>query len=259
MTFAVSSMCTINSLSFKSWLLCGTNRETPGREVHGWSKKFAISVTNLPTDNSHGEPPLFPIFLKLAERRCLVVGAATLAEPKIEGLLAAGADVLVVAPCATARVKRWALAGTIAWEIRRFEVRDLQGVSLVVVATSSPQTNRAVFDQARARGILCNAVDDREHCDFYYPAVVRRRRLQIAISTGGASPALAQRLRCQLEEQFGPDYAAWLDWLAESRKSLLAKRLSPDRRRVLLHRIASQRSFNSFWRRRTVAPAKAAK
>jgi len=259
MTFAVSSMSTIDSLSFKSCFLCGTNRETPGREVHGRIKKFAISVTNLPTDSSQGDPSLFPIFLKLAQRRCLVVGAATVAEPKIEGLLAAGAQVLVVAPRATARVKQWALAGRIAWETRRFEARDLSGVFLVVLATSSPQTNRAIFDEARARGVLCNAVDDREHCDFHYPAVVRRRRLQIAISTGGASPALAQRLRCQLEEQFGPDYAAWLDWLAESRNSLFAKRVSPDRRRVLLHKIASQRSWNNFLRRRTVAPAKDSK
>jgi len=252
-------MSTINSLSFGSWLLCYTNSETPEREVRGRIKRFAISVTNLPTDSSQREPPLFPIFLKLMQRRCLVVGASTLAVPKIEGLLAAGAEVLVVAPRATARVEQWALEGRIVWETRRFEARDLSGVSLVVVATSSPQTNRAVFDEARAQGIFCNAVDDREHCDFHYPAVVQRRRLQIAISTGGASPALAQRLRCQLEEQFGPDYAAWLDWLAESRKSLFAKRLSPDRRQVLLHRIASQRSLNSFLRRRNLAQAKDSK
>jgi precorrin-2 dehydrogenase/sirohydrochlorin ferrochelatase len=183
-----------------------------------------------------------------------------LAEPKIESLLAAGAEVLVVAPRATARVERWAFEEKIAWEARTFEPRDLSGVFLVVAVTPSRTTNQVVFDEARARGILCNAVDDKEHCDFYYPAVVRRRRLQIAISTGGASPALAQRLRRQLEKQFGLEYEAWLDWLAESRNSLFSKPLSPRRRRVLLHKIASQQSLNNFLqRRRTVAQVKGSK
>jgi precorrin-2 dehydrogenase / sirohydrochlorin ferrochelatase len=223
-------------------------------------KEFALAVTNLPMDSSNDEPPLFPIFLKLAQRRCLVVGATSLAEPKIDSLHAAGAEVLVVAPRATARVEQWALEERIAWEARTFEPRDLCGVFLVVAATSSRTTNQVVFDEARARGILCNAVDDKEHCDFYYPAVVRRRRLQIAISTAGASPALAQRLRRQLEKQFGPEYEAWLDWLNESRNSLLSKPLSPRRRRLLLHKIASQQSLNSFLRRgTTIVRAKGAR
>jgi len=216
-------------------------------------------VTTLPIHSSHGEPPLFPIFLKLAHRRCLVVGATTLAEPKIENLLAAGAEILVVAPRAFARVEQWALERRIIWKARRFEARDLSGIFLVVTATSSHPTNRAVFEEARARGVLCNAVDDREHCDFYYPAVVRRGWLQIAISTGGASPALAQRLRRQLEKQFGPEYEAWLDWLAESRYFLFAERLSPRRRRYRLHKIASQRSLSSFLRRSTIARVKGRK
>jgi precorrin-2 dehydrogenase / sirohydrochlorin ferrochelatase len=200
------------------------------------------------------------MFLKLAQRRCLVVGATRLAEPKIESLLAAGAEVLVVAPRATARVEQWALEGKIAWEARTFEARDLSGVFLVVAATVSRPTNQVVFDEARARGVLCNAVDDREHCDFYYPAVVRRGRLQIAVSTGGASPALAQRLRRQLEKQFGPEYEAWVDWLAESRNTLFAKALSPRRRRDMLHKSASQWGFTSFLRRsRTVTRAKGCK
>jgi precorrin-2 dehydrogenase / sirohydrochlorin ferrochelatase len=200
---------------------------------------------------------VFPVFLKLAQRRCLVVGAATSAEPKIESLLSAGADVLVVAPRATARIEQWAFEGKIEWEARCFRSRDLQGVFLVVVATSSPQTNQTIFEGARMRGVLCNAVDDREHCDFYYPAVVRRGRLQIAISTGGASPALAQRLRRQLEEQFGPEYESWVDWLNESRNCLLARPLSRGRRRFLLHQIAGRRSLDNFLRpRRTLARAK---
>jgi precorrin-2 dehydrogenase / sirohydrochlorin ferrochelatase len=245
-------MSPISSLRFQEWLLCCTNNETPGMGCLA----HTIAVTNLPIHSSQGEPPLFPIFVKLAHRRCLVVGATGLAEPKIEGLLAAGAEILVVAPRATARVEQWALEGRIAWQARTFEPRDLNGIFLVVAATSSRPTNRAVFEEARARGVLCNAVDDKEHCDFYYPAVVRRGRLQIAISTAGASPALAQRLRRQLEKQFGPEYEAWLDWLSEARSSLFAEPFAARGRRSRLHKIASQQSLNSFLRRRTTAPAK---
>jgi len=195
---------------------------------------------------SFNDPPLFPMFLKLAQRRCLVVGATTLASPKIESLLAARAEVLVVAPRATPRVEQWALEQKIRWEARAFEAVDLSGVFLVVAATSSTSTNQAVYDEARARGVLCNAVDDPTHCDFYYPAVVRRGRLQIAISTAGASPALAQRLRHQLEQQFGPEYEAWLDWLQEYRNSLSGAPASPAQRRALLHHMASQRGLDDF-------------
>jgi len=258
MSPAVSSISTINSLRFLSWFLCGTNNET-GSGVGVRDKEFVGAVTNLPIHSSHGESPLFPISVKLAQRRCLVVGAATLAEPKIASLLGAGAEVLVVAPRATARVEQWAVERRITWEARRFEARDLSGIFLVVAATSSRPINRAIFEEARARGVLCNAVDDREHCDFYYPAVARRGRLQIAISTGGASPALAQRVRRQLEKQFGPEYEAWLDWLAESRSSLFAEPLSPHRRRSLLRKIASQRSLKAFLRRRIIARTKGGK
>lgn len=203
---------------------------------------------------SHSDPPLFPMFVKLAQRRCLVVGATALAEPKIESLLAARAEVLVVATRATPRVQQWALERKIRWEARAFEAGDLSGAFLVVAATSSSPTNQTVYDEARARGILCNAVDDPKRCDFYYPAVVRRGRLQIAISTAGASPALAQRLRRQLEQQFGPEYEAWLDWLNEYRNSLSGSPATPGLRRALLHKIASQRGLDDFLQcMRTVA------
>src|SRR5262249_20775809 len=150
--------------------------------------------------------PLFPIFLKLAKRRCLVVGAGKTAEEKIPTLLRSGASVVVVAPAATRTIQSWAAENKIIWEQRRFESRDLHRVILVVVATPLKSLNRTVSDQAQQRGILCNVVRDRSLCDFYYPAVVRRGPLQIAISTAGHSGALAQRLRKQLEFQFGPEW-----------------------------------------------------
>ena len=116
---------------------------------------------------------------------------------------------------------------------------------LVVAATSLPLVNEAVFREAKRRGILCNAVDDPERCDFFYGALVRRGRLQVAISTGGQSPALAQRLRREFEARIRPEYAGWLDRLGKVRRKLLAGRLTPEKRRKLLHTLASERAFEA--------------
>ncbi|MGD1210609.1 MAG: bifunctional precorrin-2 dehydrogenase/sirohydrochlorin ferrochelatase [Candidatus Acidiferrales bacterium] len=205
---------------------------------------------------------LFPAFLKLEGRRCLVVGAGPVAEEKIEGLLRAGADVRVVAPNATARIGAWARAKKIRWERREFRASgppsdrapyratDLANVFLVIAATSSPALHARIYRQAKRRGVLCNVVDDPEHCDFYYGSVVRRGALQIAISTAGHSPALAQRLRKRIEQEFGEEYEMWLEELGKARKKLFGRAISPQRRRALLHRLASQASFEDFLRRR---------
>ncbi|HZC24799.1 MAG TPA: bifunctional precorrin-2 dehydrogenase/sirohydrochlorin ferrochelatase [Candidatus Binatia bacterium] len=198
--------------------------------------------------------PLFPIFIKLANRRCLVVGAGKTAEEKVPTLLRCGARVVVVAPAATRPIQGWAADGKIVWERRRFESRDLDRAFLVVVATPQKALNRAVFEQAQERRILCNVVRDRAACDFYYPAVVRRGPLQIAISTAGHSGALAQRLRKQLESQFGPEWDSWLRWLGEARESLYGDALSPKRRRTMLHRLASLKKQAEFFRRWGLAP-----
>lgn len=190
--------------------------------------------------------PLFPMFLKLNKRRCLVVGAGKTAEEKIASLNRCGARVLVVAPNATRVIQRWAAENKIVWEERRFIEADLSGIFLVVVATSLRTLNRMVFECARQRQILCNVTRERQNCDFYYPAVVRRGPLQIAISTAGHSGALAQRLRQQLESQFGPEWENWLRWLGEARSALYDDPLSPKRRRTMLHRLASQKKQAEF-------------
>jgi precorrin-2 dehydrogenase/sirohydrochlorin ferrochelatase len=186
---------------------------------------------------------LFPMFLKLEGRKCLVVGAGKIGEAKIRSLLIAHAEVRVVALTVTPAVAAWSRAGVIAWESRAFRPSDLDGVFLVVAATSSIYVNDAVFQEARQRQILCNVVDDPERCDFYYPAVVRRGALQVAISTEGQSPALAQRLRREFERQLRPVYAGWLDWLGSARKRLFAARVAPQQRRTQLHSLASRESF----------------
>ena len=193
---------------------------------------------------------LFPAFLKLVGRRCLVVGAGPVAEEKIEGLLRAEADVRVVAPDATPRVRSWARAGKVRWDARKFRPADFRGVFLVVAATSSPALHAEIYKQARRRAVLCNVVDDPDHCDFYYGSVVRRGSLQIAISTGGYSPALAQRLRKKIEQEFGAEYEQWLEELGATRKRLFARKIPPERRKELLHRLASEISFEEFLRRR---------
>jgi siroheme synthase-like protein len=188
---------------------------------------------------------MFPIFLKLEGKRCLVVGAGKVAEGKICGLLEVGASVEVVAPQAVWQIQKWAWEGAVGWKPRRFEPSDLDQVSIVVAATSSPEVNAEVFKQARLRNVLCNAVDDPQNCDFYYPAVVNRGDLQIAISTSGRSPALAQRLRRELEVQFGPDYEAWVAELGRARDLLNTHHLDTEARRKLLHEMASSQAFNS--------------
>jgi len=191
---------------------------------------------------------LFPMFLKLTNRPCLVVGAGRVGEPKIASLLAAEAAVRVVAPEATEAVRQWARAGKIDWQPRRFEAADLDGKFLVVVATPWRELNDSIYREAQQRGVLCNVVDDPPRCDFYYPAVVNRGELQIAISTNGRSPALAQRLRQELEQQFGPEYEAWLEALGQKRQGLFELAIDVEERRRLLHNLVTHESLEEFVR-----------
>jgi precorrin-2 dehydrogenase / sirohydrochlorin ferrochelatase len=186
---------------------------------------------------------LFPMFVKLEGKRCLVVGAGKVGEPKISGLIGTGARVHVIALEASEAVHRWARAGEIALEIRGFAPADLDGTFLAIVATASRDLNRSIYHEAQQRRVLCNVVDVPEYCDFYYPAVVRRGDLQIAISTNGQSPSLAQKLRQQLERQFGPGYARWVAELGETRKLVLASDLDPQRKSDLLHSLASREAL----------------
>ena len=188
---------------------------------------------------------LFPMFVKLEGKRCLVVGAGRVGEPKIGGLIDTGACVHVIALEASDAVKAWAQAGKIRLELRAFSVGDLDGALLAVVATASRALNGSIYREAQRRGVLCNVVDDPEYCDFYYPAVVRRGDLQIAISTSGQSPSLAQKLRQQLERQFGPGYARWIAELGETRKLVLASDLNPERKSALLHSLASREAVKA--------------
>jgi precorrin-2 dehydrogenase len=188
---------------------------------------------------------LFPMFVKLEGRQVLVVGAGRVGEPKIRGLLPTGAKIRVVARAASEAAREWARNGEISLEERDFVSSDLNDVFLVVVATASRALNEFIYHEAQSRRILCNVVDVPEQCDFYYPAVVQRGELQIAISTSGRSPSLAQKIRQQLEQQFGPGYAHWVAELGETRRKILASSLNPERKRDLLQSLASAEAFEA--------------
>lgn len=188
---------------------------------------------------------LFPMFMKLAGKRCLVVGAGQVGEPKIAGLIDTGASIHVVATEAGRQVYEWARAGKIDLELRTFSENDLDGKFLAVVATASESLNQLIYHEAKRRGVLCNVVDVPEYCDFFYPAVVRRGDLQIAISTSGQSPSLAQKLRQQLERQFGPGYEEWVRQLGETRRLILASDLDKAIKLELLHSLASREAFEA--------------
>ena len=187
---------------------------------------------------------LFPIFLKLTGRRCLVIGAGNLAESKIESLQAAHAHVTVIAPDARARILDMAAAGEITYHQRAFQTGDVADLSskffLVVTATNVPAVNRAVYLEAVANDILCNAVDDPPFCDFYFPSVVRRGDLQIAISTAGSSPALAQRLRKEINAQLPLDTGDWLTDLGNLRREVTQMEPLNEERKLLLHQLAQR-------------------
>jgi precorrin-2 dehydrogenase/sirohydrochlorin ferrochelatase len=199
---------------------------------------------------------LFPMFVKLAGRRVLVVGAGAVAEVKIRSLLDTGARIRVVALQAKRAVHEWANAGAIALEERAFVPADLDDVFLVVAATSSRELNELIFSEAQRRQSLCNVVDVPELCDFFYPAVVRRGDLQIAISTSGQSPLLAQRIRKRLEQQFGPEYAEWVAELGKIRREVLGSDLPLERKHELLRSLAGQEEFDFNAGRQKSAKAK---
>lgn len=181
---------------------------------------------------------LYPIFLKLEQHKVLIVGGGSIAEQKIEGVLRSARDVTVIAPEVTEKVARWAREGRIKHLKEEYRAGKAQGYFLVIAATDSEVVNRAVYDEARASGALANAVDDPEYCSFYAPAVVARGDFQIAISTGGASPALAQRVRQELERQYGPEYDSWISWLGRTRSALREALPQGESRKQLIRSLA---------------------
>ena len=184
--------------------------------------------------------PLLPVFVKLEGRPCLVAGAGVVALQKITSLLECGANVTAVAPEAREEVRELAAQHKIHWLERPYRPEDIAGHHLVIAATSDVEVNHAVYRDAVRAGVFANAVDDPPFCDFYFGSVVRRGPLQIGISTAGESPALAQRLRQELEALLDDAVGPWLERLGALRREVLATKPAGDARNRLLRTLASR-------------------
>jgi precorrin-2 dehydrogenase / sirohydrochlorin ferrochelatase len=164
------------------------------------------------------ETPLYMACLRLSGRRCIVVGGGNVGLEKVEGLLACDADVTLIAPEAHPELEQLALEGSIRWEQREYQAgEDLAGALIVIAATDDTGLNIRVFEDAEQRSMLVNVVDVPPLCNFILPAIVRNGPLAIAISTAGASPALAKRMKREIGEQFGEPYALLAVLLNEAR------------------------------------------
>ena len=181
--------------------------------------------------------PYYPAILDIAGRNELVVGAGKIGEGKIEGLLNADAKVKVISLTSTERVRSWARDGRIELDERAYESGDLDGTFLVIAATENNDTNVRVFEDAEARQMLCNVVDVTHLCNFILPSIVRHGDLAIAVSTGGASPAMARRIRISLAQCYGDEYAVALELLGSLREELKAIYPSPDHRKIVFERM----------------------
>jgi len=168
-----------------------------------------------------------PIFLDVTGRQCVVVGGGEVAARKVESLVEAGARVTVVSPSLSPAMETIVDKRLVTHLARNYQRGDIDGCVLVYAATDDPKLHRELAAEARALGIPVNVVDVPELCTFIAPAVVKRGALQIAISTGGASPAFAARLRRNLEDQFGDEYARTLEVLRAARRRLHSSEIDP--------------------------------
>jgi precorrin-2 dehydrogenase / sirohydrochlorin ferrochelatase len=154
------------------------------------------------------DTPFYIACLRLSGRRCLVVGGGEVGLEKVEGLLACDGDVVLVAPDAVPQLREYAEEGSIAWEQREYAgPTDLEGTFIVIASTSDTDVNIRVYEDAERRAMLVNVVDVPPLCNFILPAIVRTGPLAIAISTAGASPALAKRIKAEIAEEYGEPYA----------------------------------------------------
>jgi precorrin-2 dehydrogenase/sirohydrochlorin ferrochelatase len=179
----------------------------------------------------------YPIQLDVRGRRCLVVGGGGVGTRKVETLLACGARVAVVSPEVTEGLRRLAGGGAIRLRERAYAAADLEGIFLVIGATDDEELNRRISSDAAALNILCNIADRPEKCNFILPAIVRRGDLVLTVSTSGRSPALAKKLRRELERQFGEEYAVLLKLMGAIRQRLLAEAHAPEAHKPLFEKI----------------------
>jgi precorrin-2 dehydrogenase / sirohydrochlorin ferrochelatase len=163
------------------------------------------------------ETPFYIACLKLTGRRCLVVGGGEIGLEKVEGLLACDGDVTLIAPDAVPELQELAREGSIRWGRREYRAADLERVFMVIACTDDTDINIGIYNDAEARAMLVNVVDVPPLCNFILPAILRTGPLAIAISTAGASPALAKRMKREIGDMFGEEYATLAILLNEVR------------------------------------------
>jgi siroheme synthase-like protein len=169
----------------------------------------------------------YPVFLEMKDRRCVVIGGGAVAERKVEGLVAVGANVTVISPAITDGLRELLTQGAIRHVAREYQTGDRAGYDLVFVATDNSEINAVVSNEARSLRIWVNSADDPDHCDFILPGVIRRGDLAVAVSTGGVSPAVTRAIREELDQYVSADYASFVQIAGEVRRELREKSVSP--------------------------------
>ena len=173
----------------------------------------------------------YPIYLNLTGKKCVVIGGGPIAEDKVAKLQDAKAEVILISPTVTPALQAWAQAGDFEWQQREYQHGDLDGAFLGIASTNNREVNQEIFQEAERLAILMNVVDDPDQCTFIAPAIVQRGQVTLAISTGGASPALARKLRETLTKDSALDWADIAGVLASARKEVKARSLTIDSQR----------------------------
>ncbi len=183
-------------------------------------------------------PDYYPVYLNLAGKRCVIIGGGTIAQGKTGGLLEAGCRITVVSPDATPGIQQAAQRGDIQWLQRAYQPGDLAGAFIGVAATNVWHVNREIYEEAERLGVLLNVVDDPDLCSFIAPSIVKREPVTLAISTGGASPALARKLRETLAGSAALEWADLADVLAQARRVVKERRavVDPERWQCSINR-----------------------
>ena len=184
-------------------------------------------------------PRYYPLFLSIVGRAAVVVGGGAVAARRVRLFLECGAHVRVISPSFSAEFDLLKGRPGLTFIQRPYRADDLQGAILALASTDDAAVNQRVAEDARAGGVLVNVVDQPALCDFIVPSLVRRGDLTVAISTGGASPALAKRLREELEQTIGPEYEEFLEILKETRRRVQEEERDPERRRAIFERLVA--------------------
>lgn len=173
----------------------------------------------------------YPVYLNLADKHCVIFGGGTIAQGKIAALRQSGAEITIISPDATEGIKKACKTGDVSWIERKYQTGDIEGAFIVIAATNVPEVNREIFKECERLGVLLNAVDDPPLCTFIAPSIVKRDPVTLAISTGGASPALARKMRETLSDDPNLKWADLAGVLRSARKVVKQDKLSidPDR------------------------------